>query len=425
MLIDNVGYGDIGCYGNPVIRTPNIDRLAAQGVRCTDFYIVTSSCTPSRGALMTGRYPLRNGLTKQLSTPQNWTGIGLPHREKIFPQFLKDAGYVSGCFGKWNLGYAEGSRPLDRGFDEFFGCRSGNIDYYTHVYNGQEDMRRNADPEPIEVEGYSTDLFADEACRFMREQHDAQRPFFAYVPFNAAHVPNPKNRAEGEPLNWQAAAQFFEMYGYAAGSTDGAEGYQAVMSALDAAIGRVVKQVDDLGIADNTIVMVMSDNGASTNPNWPLETKVATNSPFRGGRTDVYEGGVRTAFVVRWPGKVESGSVCHEMVSNLDVLPTVMKAAGIEIPDEPYLDGRDIGATLAGEAKSPHEMLFFEYSKASGARQGRWKIARSDPKAPFELFDLSTDPGETTNLSSEHPDIQRRLVGEFSKWRGQFSGPAR
>ena len=208
--IDNVGYGDIGCYGNPVIRTPHIDRLAAQGARCTDFYIVTSSCTPSRGALMTGRYPLRNGLTKQLSTPENWTGIGLPHRERIFPQFLKDAGYVSGCFGKWNLGYAEGSRPTDRGFDEFFGCRSGNIDYYTHVYNGQEDMRRNGDPEPLEVEGYSTDLFADAACEFIREQHEAKRPLFAYVPFNAVHIPNPKNKAEGVPTVWQAPAEFFE-----------------------------------------------------------------------------------------------------------------------------------------------------------------------------------------------------------------------
>ena len=169
--------------------------------------------------------------------------------------------------------------------------------------------------------------------------------------------------------------------------------------------------------------MMMSDNGTSLNPNWPLET--GNNGPFRGGRVDVYEGGVRTAFVVRWPGKIPAGSVCHEMVSNIDVLPTVMAAAAIEIPDEPYLDGRDIAATLAGEAKSPHEILFFEYHKSSGARQGRWKIARADPKAAFELFDLFTDPGETTDRSSDRPEIHRRLVGEFSKWSGQFSEPAK
>ena len=149
IYIDNVGWGDLACYGNPVIRTPNIDRLASQGIRLTDFYIPSSSCSPSRGALLTGRYPDRNGLTHQLSTPENWTGIGLPHREKILPEYLREKGYATGAFGKWNIGFAEGSRPTDRGFDEYIGCISGNCDYFTYSYNGRHDLYSGT--EPVEM----------------------------------------------------------------------------------------------------------------------------------------------------------------------------------------------------------------------------------------------------------------------------------
>jgi arylsulfatase A-like enzyme len=364
--------------------------------------------------LLTGRYPLRNGLTHQLSRDENWTGIGLPHSEKILPQYLKGAGYVSACFGKWNLGFAEGSRPTERGFDEFFGCRSGNIDYYTHVYNGQEDMWRGV--ESVDVAGYSTDLFADAACEFIGKH--AGKSFFVYVPFNAAHIPNPKNKAPGKPTIWQAPAHYFELYGYEADSTDPHEGYHAVMSALDAAVGRIVKRVDALGLRQDTIVMVMSDNGASINPNWELET--GTNGPFRGGRVQVYEGGIRTPCVIRWPGRIKPGTVCHEMVANIDILPTVLRAAGIDAPTDRVIDGRDIAATLAGKSRTPHETLFFQYQAFSGARQGRWKVVRPDPADPFELYDLCTDPGEVRNLAERRPKIQSRLVAAFEQWRKQF-----
>lgn len=414
IYLDNVGYGDIGCYGNPVIRTPNIDRLAAEGVRCTDFYIVTSSCTPSRGALLTGRYPLRNGLTHQLGRDENWTGIGLPHAEKILPALLQPKGFATGCFGKWNLGFARGSRPTDRGFDEFLGCRSGNIDFYTHVYNGQEDMYRGT--EPVELEGYSTDLFADAAIDFIR-RHRA-RPFFAYVPFNAAHVPNPKNKAPGVPTIWQAPAKYFEVYGYRADSTDPHEGYHAVMTALDDAIGRVMKAIDRLGLRKRTLVIVASDNGASIRENLVLET--GTNAPFRGGRTETHEGGIRTACVVRWPKHLEAGTVCREPIANIDLLPLILRAAGIPLPKRIHLDGRDPTATLAGRAASPHDYLFFEFRKWSAVRSGRWKIVRSHPDRAFELHDLATDWRETRDLSQEKPEIVQRMIGAFNEWRGQF-----
>jgi arylsulfatase A len=415
IYIDNVGYGDIGCYGNPVIRTPNIDRLAREGVRCTDFYVVTSSCTPSRGALLTGRYPLRNGLTHQLNRDENWTGVGLPHSETILPQFLKRAGYATGCFGKWNIGFAEGSRPTDRGFDEFLGCRSGNIDYYSHVYNGREDMYRGT--EPVDIEGYSTDLIADAACDFIRRHRG--RPFLAYVPFNAAHVPNPKNKAPGVPTVWQAPAKYFEQYDYAADSTDPHEGYHAAMTALDAGIGRILAQIDKSGLRENTIVVAASDNGASIREDLILET--GANAPFRGGRTETYEGGIRTACIVRWPERFKPGTVCREPVANIDLLPMILSAARLSPPRDLKLDGRDPTATLAGETPSPHEYLFFEFRKWSAARSGRWKIVRSRPDAAFELYDLATDWGEARDLAEEEPEIAGRLTRAFEKWRGQLA----
>ncbi len=414
LYIDNVGYGDIGCYGNPVIRTPNIDRLARDGVRCTDFYVVTSSCTPSRGALLTGRYPLRNGLTHQLSRDENWTGVGLPQTETILPQFLKPAGYATGCFGKWNLGFAQGSRPTDRGFDEFLGCRSGNIDYYTHVYNGQKDLYRGT--TPVEIEGYSTDLFADAACDFIRRHR--RQPFLAYVPFNAAHVPNPKNKAPAVSATWQAPAKYFEQYGYRADSSDPREGYHAVMTALDAGIGRIIDQIDELDLQDQTIVVIASDNGASIRENLLLET--GANAPFRGGRTETYEGGIRTACIVRWPNKIQPGTVCREPVANIDLLPMILSAAKLSTTGEIELDGRDPTMTLAGTAKSPHESLFFEYRNWNAVRSGRWKIVRARPDVPFELYDLMIDWKEENDLSQQQPKTVSRLTGLFKQWRDQF-----
>ena len=413
IYIDNVGYGDIGCYGNPVIRTPNIDRLARDGVRCTDFYVVTSSCTPSRAALLTGRYPRHNGLTHQLSRDENWTGVGLPHSETILPQFLKRAGYATGCFGKWNIGFAKGSRPTDRGFDEFLGCRSGNIDYYTHIYNEKEDLYRGTDP--VDIEGYSTDLFTDAACDFIRRHRG--RPFLAYVPFNAAHVPNPKNKVPGAPTVWQAPAEYYEQYDYAADSTDPTEGYHAVMTALDAGIGRIVEQVDKLGLNKNTIIVIASDNGASIRKNLVLET--GTNLPFRGGRTETYEGGIRTACIVRWPGQFHPGTVCREPVANIDLLPMILSVVGQSPPGSPKLDGRDPTATLKGQTPSPHKYLFFEFRKWSAVRSGRWKIVRSGPDAAFELYDLATDFSEMHDLAKQHPEIASRLIRSFERWREQ------
>ncbi len=416
IYIDNVGWGDLACYGNPVIKTPNIDRLASQGVRLTDFYIPSSSCSPSRGALLTGRYPDRNGLTHQLSTQENWTGIGLPHNEKLLPEYLKEGGYATGAFGKWNIGFAEGSRPTDRGFDEYIGCISGNCDYFTYSYNGRLDM--HVGTEPTEMEGYTTDIFADAACDFIRR--NAGSPFFAFVPFNAAHCPNPRNKAPGQPLLWQAPEEFFRAYGYDPASTVPEHGYRAVMTALDAGVGRVLEEIDRQGLAENTLVILASDNGGWVGPRKPA-IEVASNAPFRDGRTSVYEGGVRTPCILRWPGKLPENAVVQEPLVNMDLFVLALRAAGLETPTDRLIDGRDPMAVLRDSAPSPHRNIYFRYRNISGLRQGRWKLVRPGPDAPLELYDLEVDFAEVSNLASSRPQLTQGLWQEFESWLSGIS----
>ena len=417
MYADNLGYGDLGCYGNRQLQSPRIDRLASQGVRCTDFYVVTASCTPSRGALLTGRYPLRNGLAHQLVRDENWTGIGLPHRERILPQYLKPAGYVTGCFGKWNIGFAEGSRPTERGFDEFFGCRSGNIHYFKHTYHGEYDLFRGIERHP--VEGYSTDLFVDAACDFIRRHR--QQPFFVYLPFNAPHYVSAVNTTADEKPNWQAPAKALARYGVDEGSATDKQRYQAVVTAMDDGVGRVLDTLDELQLTDNTLVIFLSDMGAILQPG--KGQGVASNEPLRDGAPTCYEGGVRVPAMMRWPGRLAGGTTCTAMLSHLDLLPLCLAAADVPAPTDVALDGADPLPALKGELPSPHERLFFSYNRASGMREQNWKIVRGKPDQPWELYDLAGDQGESRNLAESKPEVVARLDQKWRQWREQFSAP--
>jgi len=407
---DNVGYHDLGCYGNESNKTPSIDRLAAQGVRCTNFYSASPTCTVSRAALLTGRYPQRNGLTHQLGREENRTGIGLRHSELLIPHFLKQRGYPTACFGKWNIGFAKGSRPTERGFDEFLGFRSGNIDYYTHVYNHEHDMFRGT--EPAHLDGYSTDLFAEAACDYLRR--NAKRPFFLYVPFNAVHYPNPGNKKPGEPCIWQAPDEAFQRYGYSPDTRDEKKRYQATLTALDTGVGRVVEQLDRLGLRENTLVIFCSDNGA-----FARNMNCASNDPLRTERVMIYEGSIRVACMVRWPGQINPGTVCHEPLIQIDFLPMILAATGTPLPKDRVIDGRDPTATLAGKAPSPHRMLFFKYHGASAVRSGQYKLLRTRANRPWELYDLAVDIGETTDLAAKKPNVVANLERQYEQWLTQ------
>ena len=414
MTADNLGYSDLGCFGNKENKTPEIDRLASQGVRLTSFYTAGATCTVSRATLLSGRYPQRIGLNHQLSVDENRGGVGLPHGEKLIPAYLKPLGYRTACFGKWNIGFAPGSRPTERGFDEFFGHRSGNMDYYTYLYAGEHDLYRGI--EPAHASGYATDLFAEAAVEFMRRHRE--KPFFLYLPFNAVHYPGARNKHHGAPAIWQAPAKSFQQYGYAPDSRDEKQRYQATVTALDAEVGRVLDQIDSLGLADNTIVIFYSDNGAFMTERKGLG--VATNKPLRDGGNTLWEGGIRVAGMVRWPGRIQAGSVVDEPLISLDFLPMILRAAGGELPSDRVLDGRDPTAALTGEAKSPHSALYWDYRGYSAVRSGRHKLLRVAPDEPFQLFDLVANLGETRDLSAEKPEVAERLRAKFESWLGQF-----
>jgi arylsulfatase A-like enzyme len=413
---DNLGYGDVGCYGNSVVKTPHLDRLAGRGVRCTDFYTASPTCTVSRASLLTGRYPQRHGLTWQLPGIAGNYGTGLKHSEILLPQPLRQAGYRTACFGKWNIGFSPGSRPTERGFDEFFGHASGNIDYYSHVYNGRLDMHRGT--EPVRVEGYCTDLFTDATCRFIRE--NASGRFFAYLPLNAPHYPNPKNKQPGQPCIWQAPKRAFEAYGYDPDTRDERQRYHAVITALDEGIGRVLETLDSAGLTEKTLVIFFSDNGAFMLKRRGLE--VASNAPLRDGGVTLWEGGIRVPCIVRWPGRVKPGTICREPLLSCDFFTLCVNVAGGRLPEDRVIDGRDPLLALASEAASPHESLFFQYGKYSAVRSGRYKLIRTRPTGPWMLCDLRADLSESTNIAAEKPDVVAQLSEQFGRWRTECGG---
>ncbi len=413
MYVDNLGYGDLGCYGNREVKTPRIDGLAAEGVRCTDFYVVSSTCTVSRGALLTGRHPLRNGLGHQLGTEENWHGVGLPHRERIMPQYLQEAGYATACFGKWNIGFAPGSRPTERGFDEFLGCRSGNINYFTHTYHGEYDIFRGT--ERHQVEGYSSDIFADSTCDYIRRHAKGEKPFFVYLPFNAPHYVSSINMKQGEKPEWQAPPAAFERYGWQADDANEKHRYLAVLTALDEAVGRVLDTLDATGLRENTLVMFISDMGPILRPTHGLG--VASAGIYRDGAPTLYEGGVRVPAIFRWPGQIKPGSVSNAMLSHLDLLPTFIDLAGQPMPKDRVLDGLPCLSALTGAAPSPHERLVFHLRGSSALREGALKIIRPNAKAAWELYDLANDPAESNNLAKARPADVERLATAFAQWQ--------
>ncbi|WP_298861619.1 sulfatase [uncultured Gimesia sp.] len=406
---DNLGYGDLGCYGNPNMKTPQLDQLAKQGVRLTDFYTASPTCTVSRATLLTGRYPQRIGLNHQLNAVENY-GDGLRKSERLIPQYLKQQGYRTACFGKWNIGFSPGSRPTERGFDEFFGFAAGNIDYYYHFYAGRHDLWRGL--KEVFVKGYSTDLFADEACQFI--EANQQHPFFIYLPFNAPHFPGKRNKQPGQTNEWQAPDSAFEAYGISPQTKDPQKRYRAVVTALDTAIGRVLKKLDESGLSENTIVIWYSDNGAFMLKDRGLE--VASNKPLREGGVTLWEGGIRVPAIVRFPGHIKAGTVNGSQIISLDILPTLVSLAGGNLPQDRILDGQNILPVLKAPETSKPRSFFFQYRKYSAVRKGKYKLLRTKHDQPYMLFDLKQDLGESTDLAAKHPEITRQLKQAYESW---------
>ena len=412
---DNLGYGDLKCFNKQSpIKTPSLDHFATQGARLTAFYTASPTCTVSRACLLTGRVAQRHGLLNQLPGIEGNYGTGLNPREILIPQVLRTAGYATGCFGKWNIGFAPGSRPTERGFDEFFGHASGNIDYYTHVYNRKHDLYRGT--TETHAEGYSTDLFADAAIEFIT-RHKSQ-PWFVYLPFNAPHFPNKKNKASGVPAVWQAPAKAFEAYGYDPNSTDVVEGYHAVVTALDQAIGRVLNALDTLKLAENTFVFFYSDNGAFMLKGRGLEC--SSNAPLRGGGVTCWEGGLRVAALARWPNRIKAGSSINEALWSPDLMIACAQLAKADLPRHVRRDGRNPLPVLTEGASTAHQSMYFAFRKHAALRMGDWKIVRTRPDHDWMLFDLSSDVSEQTDLATKRSKKLSELVNEFDRWEQDF-----
>ena len=414
IVSDDQGYADLGCCGRPGLKTPNLDRLAAEGVRLTNFYVTWPACTPSRSSILTGRYPQRNGLYDMIRnnmvnynhrfTEEEYAvspemTLGMDVREITIAQVLKKAGYATGVFGKWDGGRARRFMPLQRGFDTFFGFSNTGIDYFTHERYGIPSMYRGN--ERVKVEGYATDLFRREAIEFLNK--NSRRPFFLYVPFNAPHGASNLDR-----VGVQATDEYYRMYGDLPPTKE--QRYLAATTQMDHAIGKILDELDRLGVADNTLIVFFSDNGGSG--------RVADNTPLRGHKAQMWEGGLRVPFLARWPGHLPKGKVLDEFLTSLEVFPTFTRVAGGKLPEDVIYDGFDMLSVLQGKTASQRTEMFWQRRNHKAARYKNWKWVEAGDQGG--LFNLTTDIGEQKDLSESRPEMLAELKSRWQAWRKQM-----
>jgi len=413
VLVDDLGYADVGAYGATDIATPNIDRLAREGVKFTDFYANAPVCTPTRCAFLTGRWQQRTGfewalgLTGELKVRRgnkwiavsNMLELGLPTTEPSLARQLKNAGYATGCIGKWHLGYKSEYGPNAHGFDEYFGNLLGLADYYAHTYvNGTKQMRENQ--QPIEVNGYLTDLYNARAVQFI--EHHAAEPFFLYVPYNAVHFPfQPPDRPDSrmDPNDWYAGTR---------------ADYARMVERVDRGVGEMLAALEKAGILDDTLLIFSSDNGGE---------RLSDNRPLFNHKQSLWEGGIRVPCLVRWPHGLPQGLVTNQLAITMDLTATILGACG-GVPDRDRpLDGIDLLPLLRGEQPPQTRTFYWRVARKDryqmAVRSGRWKYVL-DGALPL-LFDLETDPGERTDLGYRHPEKLRELEALLAAWEAELA----
>lgn len=399
IMADDLGFADVGFHGSD-IRTPNLDKLAAGGARLGQFY-TQPMCTPTRAALMTGRYPLRYGL--QTGVIPSGGSYGLATDEFLLPQALRDAGYRTALVGKWHLGHADQKYwPRQRGFDSFYGPLVGEIDHFKHEAHGVTDWYRGN--EKLEEEGYDTELFGAEAVRLIAGQ-DPKQPLFLYLAFTAPHTP------------FQAPQRYLDLYAHIEDPSRRA--YAAMITAMDDQIGEVVKALETQGMREDTLIVFHSDNGGTRSKMFAGESAVsgelpASNAPFREGKGTLYEGGTRVVGLANWPGHIPAGEL-NEPLHVVDMLPTLARLAGADLFASKALDGQDVWPTLASGSTGRSEIVYNIEPTQGAVRHGKWKLLWQAVLPPkIELFDLDADPGEIRDVSLEHPEqvaeLQARVV---------------
>ncbi len=397
ILMDDMGYADVGCYGSRTIRTPHIDRLASQGVRMTQFYSNGPVCTPTRAALMTGRWQQRVGLEWAIYPGQKEPG--LPARETSLARMLKNAGYATALCGKWHLGYKPEFGPNAHGFDEFYGLLSGNVDHYSHKEVNDE-LDWYEDTRPVEAAGYSTDLITARAVDFIDRK--AKEPFFLYLAYNAVHWPF---QAPGRPGDVRNKKTWL----------DGTrQDYVAMMEAVDAGISRVLAALDRHGVGDNTLVIFTDDNGGERH---------SDNGPFFQRKATLWEGGIRVPCILRFPGRLPAGKRSDQPAITMDLTATVLAACGAAPPEGRTLDGINLLPLLTGKSPPVERTFFWRIDRKErvqqAVRRGDWKLLRDGTAE--RLFDLASDMGERKDLSREHPEKVAQLRKLLAGWEAELA----
>jgi len=429
LFADDLGYGDLGCQGHSEFKTPALDQMAAEGVRLTDFYVPVPYCAPSRGTIMTGRYPWRHGVIRNPCPDAGINDVGIPASEITLGEALQEAGYATCCIGKWHLGHQPHFYPCRNGFDEYLGILYSNDMRPVELIDGDRVVEY-----PV-VQATLTKRYTERAIRFIEKSKD--RPFFLYLPHAMPHKP------------LAASEDFYKK--------SGAGLYGDAIAELDWSVGQILAKLKELGLDEKTLVVFTSDNGPWFG---------GSSGGLRGMKGQTWEGGIRVPMIARWPGKIPAGRVSHAPAGTIDLFPTVLRLAGVDVPDDRVIDGRDILPLLASDAPSPHEALFAMHGpNLMTVRSGRWKlhvrpatpwpkhlksdwvdprgpdgvtilapyeqatpddhpdVLTGDPAEPMMLFDLEADPSEQHNVALEHPEVVDRLKGLFDEMNAQVPPP--
>ena len=409
IITDDLGWADLGSYGATDIRTPNLDRLASEGLRLTDFYANGVTCSPTRAGLMSGRYQQRYGIEAPLPNVERAGDRGLPATGYSLPQLLKNHGYATALVGKWHLGYVEDKSPNAHGFDYFFGLKSGYHDYYTHHDGGgQPDLWEN--DRPIESAGYTTDLVTQRAARFIDEHKN--EPFFLDVAYTAPHWPYqvPGNPSVAPGNARHVMPQDLE--------TSTRSDYVAMVEHLDEQIGELLAVIERAGIAEDTVVIFTNDNGGE----W-----LSSSAPLFGRKWTVFEGGIRVPAIVRWPGRIPTGSVSDQVGITMDLTASILAVTGAAVPAEAKLEGVDLFPVWEGRAPQIERTLFWRSgsgaAKQTAVRRGDWKLVVDGPHT--YLFNLRTDLSERNDMAKSRQDVAQELYPLLTSWEATVDAEAK
>lgn len=417
-LADDMGIGDVGCYGCRDIQTPNLDALARSGVRLTNFYVASPICAPSRAALMTGRYPARIGMSTEKNIESGMDKPGIPAAEITLAELVRPQGYATAALGKWHLGSTHETQPNSQGFDLFFGHHASCIDSFSHMYYASlpyyHDLYRNRQ-EAFEDGRHMTDLVTREAVRFIEE--NKKRPFLIYAAYNAPHYP------------MVAHGRFHQQYAHL---PQARRDYAAMVAGLDESIGVIMGKVNELGLTEDTFVVFTSDNGAADAS--PRGEGGGSNAPYREYKRSLFEGGIHMPAIISWPKHVPADQVRDQLAISMDLLATVAEISESRLPPDHVIDGRSWMPFLLDASRPGQDVLFFEWDGQQAVRQGQWKVVRNGLMNMSEgrsnravgedvvfLADLSADPGEKTNLRLQNSNLTERLLGLHDAWKAALT----